>query len=473
MTPTQEPSTSMEQKAKMKLPFTSSIFSSRQYRSLPDLSTIGTGLNHISTEESFSKGHTRKRTEGNIDAKAVQKAIKDFPPPTSPNRSLSTPKTKSTKKSGEKFELQDPSTSKMNRPHEVKTQLSTPVKSVTFGSVSTESTSESSDSEESVKTVEADDGIKPDMPSSSSLDIIADGALSDSEIDKTRKSPEVHNDTVWKWGEFPQSSPKPDNKKDVKTKTKGNESYWSWFFGRSAPEPKGDEVYLDDLLNKEANPDQMEKYLGRTSKKSCSSTVSSADDSGNGRSDHHPATSPSAGSMDSLNTDVTQIDGVPTPTQSEIKVAVEKKTAIELEMLAGTDQLDTEPNTQLGQKVKERQKSGNSMSDGSYISDEEPSVPMTRTSYIRSLRLSSDELKALQLQYGSNEARFSVTTKFQGTSWCSCHIYLFKHSEKIVISDIDGTITKSDVLGHVIAAIGGQWAHAGVAELYSRIKNNG
>lgn len=50
---------------------------------------------------------------------------------------------------------------------------------------------------------------------------------------------------------------------------------------------------------------------------------------------------------------------------------------------------------------------------------------------------------------------------------------MFKYSEKIVISDIDGTITKSDVLGHVIAAIGGQWAHVGVAELYTRIKENG
>lgn len=94
-------------------------------------------------------------------------------------------------------------------------------------------------------------------------------------------------------------------------------------------------------------------------------------------------------------------------------------------------------------------------------------------SYIRSLRLSSDELKSLQLRYGSNEARFSVTTKFQGTSWCLCHIFLFKYYDRIVISDIDGTITKSDVLGHVIAAIGGQWAHAGVVELYSRIKQNG
>uniref|UniRef100_A0A914XVD3 LNS2/PITP domain-containing protein n=1 Tax=Panagrolaimus superbus TaxID=310955 RepID=A0A914XVD3_9BILA len=88
-------------------------------------------------------------------------------------------------------------------------------------------------------------------------------------------------------------------------------------------------------------------------------------------------------------------------------------------------------------------------------------------------KLSDDDLQSFQLQYGSNIAKFSVTTKFQGTSWCSCQIYLFKYSDKIVISDIDGTITRSDVLGHIIPAIGGQWAHAGVAELYSKIMQNG
>lgn len=61
----------------------------------------------------------------------------------------------------------------------------------------------------------------------------------------------------------------------------------------------------------------------------------------------------------------------------------------------------------------------------------------------------------------------------KGTAICMCHIYLYKWSETLVISDIDGTITKSDVLGHVIPVVGGTWAHAGVAELYSHIKANG
>ncbi|GMR33885.1 hypothetical protein PMAYCL1PPCAC_04080, partial [Pristionchus mayeri] len=92
---------------------------------------------------------------------------------------------------------------------------------------------------------------------------------------------------------------------------------------------------------------------------------------------------------------------------------------------------------------------------------------------MKSLRLSSDRLKALGLHWGANDCRFSITTKYQGTTWCACNIYLCKYTDKIVISDIDGTITKSDVLGQVLPAIGGQWAHAGVAELYTRIKSNG
>jgi phosphatidate phosphatase LPIN len=42
-----------------------------------------------------------------------------------------------------------------------------------------------------------------------------------------------------------------------------------------------------------------------------------------------------------------------------------------------------------------------------------------------------------------------------------------------VISDIDGTITKSDALGHVLNMIGRDWTHAGVAKLYTDIVNNG
>jgi phosphatidate phosphatase LPIN len=52
-------------------------------------------------------------------------------------------------------------------------------------------------------------------------------------------------------------------------------------------------------------------------------------------------------------------------------------------------------------------------------------------------------------------------------------MYLWKHETPVVISDIDGTITKSDALGHVLNMIGRDWTHSGVAKLYSDIAMNG
>ncbi len=42
-----------------------------------------------------------------------------------------------------------------------------------------------------------------------------------------------------------------------------------------------------------------------------------------------------------------------------------------------------------------------------------PETTVEFPKYIRSLRLSSDKLKKLGLRKGANEARFSITTKFQ------------------------------------------------------------
>ncbi|XP_044737355.1 phosphatidate phosphatase LPIN3 isoform X2 [Chrysoperla carnea] len=93
--------------------------------------------------------------------------------------------------------------------------------------------------------------------------------------------------------------------------------------------------------------------------------------------------------------------------------------------------------------------------------------------YRKTLRLSSDQIKSLDLNEGVNEVEFSVTTAYQGTTRCTCHIYRWRYDDKIVISDIDGTITKSDVLGHILPIVGKDWAQNGVAQLFTKIKNNG
>lgn len=49
---------------------------------------------------------------------------------------------------------------------------------------------------------------------------------------------------------------------------------------------------------------------------------------------------------------------------------------------------------------------------------------------------------SLRLKDGLNDATFSVTTQYQGTTRCHCNIYLWQWDDHIVVSDIDGTITK-------------------------------
>jgi phosphatidate phosphatase LPIN len=69
-------------------------------------------------------------------------------------------------------------------------------------------------------------------------------------------------------------------------------------------------------------------------------------------------------------------------------------------------------------------------------------------------------------------------------------MYYWKHNVPVVISDIDGTITKypppppptlplfeinvrSDVVGHIYTMLGRDWTHQGVAKLFTDITNNG
>ncbi|XP_077643193.1 phosphatidate phosphatase LPIN3 [Lonchura striata] len=91
----------------------------------------------------------------------------------------------------------------------------------------------------------------------------------------------------------------------------------------------------------------------------------------------------------------------------------------------------------------------------------------------KSLRLSSKQIGRLNLQDGPNEVAFSVTTQYQGTCRCEATIYLWNWNEKVVISDIDGTITKSDTLGHILPQLGKDWTHRGIVKLFHKIHLNG
>jgi len=90
------------------------------------------------------------------------------------------------------------------------------------------------------------------------------------------------------------------------------------------------------------------------------------------------------------------------------------------------------------------------------------------------LRLNKEEMEEVGLRLGGNSVVFSVTTRFQGTYRASCHVYVWQQKDKIVISDIDGTITRSDVRGMILPLIGaGSWAQEEVVRLYNLIVANG
>ena len=44
---------------------------------------------------------------------------------------------------------------------------------------------------------------------------------------------------------------------------------------------------------------------------------------------------------------------------------------------------------------------------------------------------------------------------------------------RLVITDVDGTITRTDVLGHILPRVGLDWSHAGITRLFSHIRANG
>uniref|UniRef100_A0AAR2K470 phosphatidate phosphatase n=1 Tax=Pygocentrus nattereri TaxID=42514 RepID=A0AAR2K470_PYGNA len=106
-------------------------------------------------------------------------------------------------------------------------------------------------------------------------------------------------------------------------------------------------------------------------------------------------------------------------------------------------------------------------------SQQEPLLSPSNVCYRKTLRLSSEQLASLHLKEGPNEVVFSVTTQYQGTCRCEGTIYLWNWDDKIVISDIDGTITRSDTLGHILPTLGKDWTHQGIARLYHKVSQNG
>uniref|UniRef100_A0A7N1A811 LNS2/PITP domain-containing protein n=1 Tax=Kalanchoe fedtschenkoi TaxID=63787 RepID=A0A7N1A811_KALFE len=92
---------------------------------------------------------------------------------------------------------------------------------------------------------------------------------------------------------------------------------------------------------------------------------------------------------------------------------------------------------------------------------------------IKTVIPTSEQLASLNLKDGRNEVTFTFSTAMLGDQQVDARIYVWKWNTRVVISDVDGTITRSDVLGQVMPLVGMDWSHIGVTQLFSAIKENG
>lgn len=447
--PKQEQSLSQVQR-KQTLPFSSSVFSDRRYRSLPDLTVLAAetdrpevvpGSSEVKkTDEKKTRKTTRPFVHSHSQCSPMEKKMFH-----KSNDEILRSLRRETHDMDRRVPLRKKSRVTFERP--VTRPIDIQIQSYNDSDSELDSSVNSSPS--------------PSLVDQREADRIADGALSDSEVDRQRDrnaTPEPHDVTDWKWGELPETRELNKRKKEEEQAAKNaSTSRWSsWFWSSSAAteEQKGKDkmvqeeqgIPLGELLNSASDPVNIEKYLGKPP-----SVFRTSIDSGHVSRGVSQPSSPTSNHEDFTPTTTPPNDK--TPTRESVRFS------------AGTD---VSTSTAAATGIRSR-----ASSDDIFPLSEDEMDENFRPQYMQSLRLSSEKLKSLGLVLGANELRFSITTKFQGTTWCSCNIYLYKWYEQLVISDIDGTITKSDVLGHVIPAIGGTWAHTGVAELYTRIKNNG
>nr|XP_043614514.1 phosphatidate phosphatase PAH2-like isoform X2 [Erigeron canadensis] len=105
--------------------------------------------------------------------------------------------------------------------------------------------------------------------------------------------------------------------------------------------------------------------------------------------------------------------------------------------------------------------------------EKEDSSPKLDKMHTRALTPTAEQLASLNLAEGKNTVTFTFSTSVLGAQKVDARIYLWRWDTRIVISDVDGTITKSDVLGQFMPLVGRDWSHIGVTHLFSGIKENG
>lgn len=98
-----------------------------------------------------------------------------------------------------------------------------------------------------------------------------------------------------------------------------------------------------------------------------------------------------------------------------------------------------------------------------------------QTKVKRSFKPPVDFFDEVELITGLNTLEYRFVGNFGQTFTISSRLFFYPYQKqyRILISDIDGTITKSDILGHVMPFIYQDWSQMGIAELYTNLCQRG
>jgi phosphatidate phosphatase LPIN len=72
-----------------------------------------------------------------------------------------------------------------------------------------------------------------------------------------------------------------------------------------------------------------------------------------------------------------------------------------------------------------------------------------------------------------NTITFTVSSLIQGPKRATASLFLWQSNIRLVVSDVDGTVTSSDLMGHIMPTFGRDWTHPGLAGLYTAIAREG
>lgn len=88
--------------------------------------------------------------------------------------------------------------------------------------------------------------------------------------------------------------------------------------------------------------------------------------------------------------------------------------------------------------------------------------------YIHPQKLTDKQIRKMNLTFGKNVISYGFAEAF-----LKAEIYLFSDNDKLIVSDVDGTVTKNDLGGHFHNFCGNDYLHEGYAELCKKIDKNG